>query len=268
MISRFVNPGDVVMVNSTAGGGHISHHKDGSVGKYTQNIVDFPLTADGYHLDVDKTRELIKAVRPALIILGKSLFLFPEPVDQLRDLCEKYNTVMLYDAAHVLGLIAGGQFQSPLDEGADIVTGSTHKTFFGSQRGLVLSNMKDSQWRKIDQGAFPGSSSNHHLDTLVPLAITTYEVLEFGQAYAKQVIANAKALAKALDDLGFDVQGRQFDFTESHQVAVDGPASRRRRRSRPHPARQRHHPEHEPAAVRAAPRTCSTRPASASAPRR
>lgn len=221
VISRFVDPGDVVMVNSTPGGGHISHHKDGSVGKYTKNIVDFPLTDDGYHTDVDKTRELIKALRPKLLIFGKSLFLFKEPVEELRDLCDKYDIITLYDAAHVLGLIAGKQFQDPLREGADMMTGSTHKTFFGSQRGLILSNTKDAYWRRIDQGAFPGSSSNHHLDTLVPLAITTYEILEFGEAYAAQVIANAKALAKALDDSGFAVEGREFDYTETHQVAVD-----------------------------------------------
>jgi len=221
VISRFVGSNDIVMVNSTAGGGHISHHKDGSVGKYTKNIVDLPLTEDGYHVDVEKTRALIKAIRPKFLIFGKSLFLFPEPIREMRDLCDKYGTIMLYDAAHVLGLIAGGQFQDPLGEGADVMTGSTHKTFFGSQRGLILSNMKESQWRKIDQGAFPGSSSNHHLDTLVPLAITTYEILEFGEAYALQVIANAKALARALDEFGFDVQGKQFDYTETHQVAVD-----------------------------------------------
>jgi glycine hydroxymethyltransferase len=207
--------------NSTPGGGHISHHKDGSVGKYTKNIVDFPLTEDGYHTDVDKTRELVRALRPKLLIFGKSLFLFPEPLEELRELCDKYGIVMLYDAAHVLGLVAGKRFQDPLREGADMMTGSTHKTFFGSQRGLILSNTKDAIWRKIDQGAFPGSSSNHHLDTLVPLAITTYEIIEFGEAYAAQVTANAKALAKALDECGFEVQGREFDYTETHQVAVD-----------------------------------------------
>ena len=221
VISRFVSPGDVVMVNSTAGGGHISHHKDGSVGKYTKNIVDFPLTEDGYHLDVKKTRDLIKSIRPKLLIFGKSLFLFPEPLEEIRDLCDKYGTVMLFDAAHVLGLIAGKCFQDPLREGADIMTGSTHKTYFGSQRGLILSNMKDSNWRKIDQGAFPGSSSNHHLDTLVPLAITTYEILEFGEEYANQVIRNAKALAAAMDSQGFNVQGKEFGYTETHQVVVD-----------------------------------------------
>ena len=221
VISRFVGPNDVVMVNSTPGGGHISHHRGGSVGKYTKNIVDFPLTSDGYHTDVDKTRELIKAIRPKLLIFGKSMFLFREPLEEVADLCKKYNITMLFDAAHVLGLIAGKQFQDPLNEGADMMTGSTHKTFFGSQRGLVVSNMSDKEWHKIDQGAFPGSSSNHHLDTLVPLAITTYEMMEFGEEYAVKVIKNAKALAEAMHSHGFDVQGQAFGYTETHQVVVD-----------------------------------------------
>jgi len=221
IFSRYIRHGDVVMVNSTQAGGHISHHKVGSVGKYTRNIINFPLTEDGYRTDVSKTRELIRALQPKVIIFGKSLFLFPEPVADLADLCEKYGIVSIYDAAHVLGLIAGGKFQNPLKEGAMLMTGSTHKTFPGSQRGIVLSDVGPTEWRKIDKGAFPGSSSNHHLDTLVPLAITTYEMLEFGADYAEQIVCNAKTLGAALAESGFDVQAKDLEFTESHQIAVD-----------------------------------------------
>ncbi len=221
VFSRYILPGDVVMVNSTPGGGHISHHRVGSVGKYTRNIVNFPLTADGYHTDVDRTAELIAALSPKVLILGKSLFLFPEPVKELAGICRERGIILLYDAAHVLGLIAGGCFQEPLKEGAQLVTGSVHKTFFGSQRGVILSNAGENEWRRIDKGAFPGSSSNHHLDTLVPLAISTYEMMEFGQEYARQTIANARFLGGKLHELGFKVQGEAFGFTESHQLAVN-----------------------------------------------
>lgn len=221
VFSRYIEPGDVVMVNSTAGGGHISHHKSGSVGKYTRNIVDFPLTPDGYHIDCEQTEALIKKLNPKVLILGKSLFLFPEPIEELVAVCNDNGTTIIYDAAHVLGLIAGKRFQNPLAEGAAIVTASTHKTFFGSQRGLIMSNMDRKDWWKIDKGAFPGSSSNHHLDTLVSLAITTCEMIAFAEAYSAQVIANAKTLARSLCDVGFNVQARAFDFTESHQIAVD-----------------------------------------------
>ena len=221
VFSRYIKPGDVVMVNSTAGGGHISHHKSGSVGKYTKNIVDFPLTSDGYHIDCEQTETLIRKLHPKVLIFGKSLFLFPEPIRELVKVCNDNGTTIIYDAAHVLGLIAGKRFQDPLREGADIVTASTHKTFFGSQRGVIMSNMDNREWWKIDKGAFPGSSSNHHLDTLVSLAITTCEMSFYAEAYAAQVIANAKALARSLYDLGFNVQAQEFDFTESHQIAVD-----------------------------------------------
>ncbi len=221
IFSRLINHNDVVIVNSTPGGGHISHHRAGSVGKFTKNIVDLPLTADGYHLDVGKSKELINRVRPRLIVLGKSLFLFPEPIEELVDVCEENGVIIIYDAAHVLGLIAGKQFQDPLKEGAHLLSASTHKTYFGSQRGLILSNMEDAFWRKIDRGAFPGSSSNHHLHTLAQLSICTYEMMEFGQQYAEAVVSNAKALAEALDALGFDVEAKAFGYTESHQVAVN-----------------------------------------------
>jgi glycine hydroxymethyltransferase len=101
------------------------------------------------------------------------------------------------------------------------MTASTHKTFFGSQRGLILSNMEEKYWRKIDRGAFPGSSSNHHLDTLTQMAVSTYEIMEFGDQYAKDTIKNAQALASELDRHGFDVQAKEFGFTQSHQVALN-----------------------------------------------
>jgi len=221
VFSSFLQPGDIVMVNSTPGGGHISHHLAGSVGKFTKNVIDFPLSKDGFHIDIEKTKELIHICRPKMLIFGRSLFLFPEPVGELRDICNEYKIKVIYDAAHVLGLIAAGKFQDPIGEGAFIVTGSTHKTFFGTQRGVILSNMGNNEWQKVDKGAFPGSSSNHHLDTLVGLAVATQEVISFGKAYAEQTIKNAKALAKALKHQGFNVLGEEFDYTESHQVAVD-----------------------------------------------
>ncbi len=221
VFSRCVSPGDVVMVNSTPGGGHISHHRMGSLGKFTRTIIDFPLSPDGYHIDVENAAYLIEKTRPKLIVLGKSLFLFPEPVRELCAVCRHTGTMIMYDAAHVLGLIAGKRFQQPLTEGAWLMTGSTHKTFFGSQRGVILSSMDEESWRKIDRGAFPGSSSNHHLHTLAQMAICTHEMMAFAESYAADVIANAKALAAALDRLGFDVQGKAHGFTESHQVAVN-----------------------------------------------
>jgi len=221
VFSSFIRNGDIVMVNSTPGGGHISHHLAGSVGKFTKNVIDFPLTLDGFHIDIAKTKDLIHICKPKMLIFGRSLFLFPEPLKELKDIAKEYRILIVYDAAHVLGLIAGGRFQDPIGDGAFIVTGSTHKTFFGTQRGVILSNMGNTEWQKVDKGAFPGSSSNHHLDTLVGLAVATQEMISFGKEYADKVIKNAKALGKAMKAKGFRVLGEEYDFTESHQIAVD-----------------------------------------------
>jgi len=221
VFSSFIEKGDIVMVNSTPGGGHISHHLAGSVGKFTKNVIDFPISKDGFHIDIERTKELIHMCRPRMLIFGKSLFLFPEPLRELRDICTEYRIRVIYDAAHVLGLIAGGKFQDPIGEGAFIVTGSTHKTYFGTQRGIILSNMGNTEWQKVDKGAFPGSSSNHHLDTLVGLAVATQEMISFGKEYSNQVVKNAKALGRAMKNRKFNVTAEDFGFTESHQIAAD-----------------------------------------------
>jgi len=221
VFSAFVNHKDRVMAYPTNHGGHISHYKHGSLGKYSKKIIPIPLTEDGYHLDSSKTIKLVREYKPSIIVLGKSLFLFPEPISGIKEACNKTGTKIVYDASHVLGLIAGKRFQNPLAEGADIVTGSTHKTFFGTQRGIIFSNMEDDEWIKIEKATFPGALRNHHLNTLTGLLKATYEMLEFGREYAKQTIINAKTLASKLYESGFDVQAKKFGFTESHHVAVD-----------------------------------------------
>jgi len=221
VFSRFIKPGDIVMVNSTSGGGHISHHRFGSVGKYTSNIINFPLSEDGYHVDVKETLKILERVPVKVMVMGKSLYLFPDPVKELAPVCREKKIALIYDAAHVLGLIAGKQFHNPLKEGAQVITGSTHKTFFGTQRGLVYSDLVEQEWSTVEKGVFPGSTSNHHLDTLAGLAIAVYEFMEYGEAYAAQVVKNAKAFGKALDQRGFKVDAQKFGYTESHQIAVN-----------------------------------------------
>ena len=221
VFSTYLKSDDLVMVNSTSAGGHISHYHWGSIGKFTRNLVDIPLTDDGYHMDVDKTKDMIKDKEPRLIVLGKSLFLFPEPVNDLRNVCNETGTILVYDAAHVLGLIAGGVFQDPLREGAHVLTGSTHKTFPGPQRGVILSNLCEAEWEKIEKKTFPGSVSNHHLGTVPYLGIVAFEMLDFGRFYARQTLRNAKTLAEELDNHGFEVQAKEFGYTASHQIAVN-----------------------------------------------
>jgi glycine/serine hydroxymethyltransferase len=154
------------------------------------------------------------------------MFLYPEPVAFVADLVKAWpeRPVIMYDMAHVLGLY--GAFQHPFQEGADIVTGSTHKTFFGPQRGLIAGSFaKDSPlrnlWIDIKGRAFPGSTSNHHLGTLLALLMASYEMNAFKQEYQAKVRANAKAFARALKAVGIAVEGDERDgFTETHQVLI------------------------------------------------
>jgi glycine hydroxymethyltransferase len=222
VFSRLVPQGAPVVAHPVATGGHISHARMGSLGKRTNRILPWPSTPDGFGIDVPAARDLIAKERPAVVVLGRSLFLFPEPVREIREVCDEVGTLVVYDGAHVLGLIAGGTFQDPLREGAHVLNGSTHKTFFGPQRGVVLALGGDEALTKtLDKGVFPGSSSNHHLFTLPALYVSTLEMAEFGRAYARAILANAQALARALFLRGFAVAAADQGFTKSHQVAVD-----------------------------------------------
>ena len=238
--------GDTVIANSIDAGGHISHNPIGIFGRRIQvrgQVLDpgkgksislhfWPTTRDGYHLHVPKSLDLIEKTSPQLVILGKSLFLFPEPVEEIASACRKKHIPVLYDAAHVLGLIVGGKFQDPLKEGAHFVTASTHKTFPGPQRGVILGNLETEQelkwWENIDRGIMPGSSSNHHLHTIPGLLVALREMKAFGADYASQTVANAKALATSLSEIGVKVEAEAFGFTQSHQIALNvslyGPA--------------------------------------------
>jgi glycine hydroxymethyltransferase len=235
----YLRGGDTVIANSTDAGGHISHGAVGVIGRRIQtrgqslklggpnsvHLHYLPLTHDQYHIDAKKTIELIDQLSPQLVIMGKSLFLFPEPVSEVSAFCKTKDIPLLYDGAHVLGLIAGGQFQDPLHEGATWMTGSTHKTFPGPQRGVILGNMdtetEKKYWPAADRGVFPGSSSNHHLHTLPALIVATREMKQYGRKYAAQTVRNAQALGHSLDELGTPVEARDFGYTKSHMIAVN-----------------------------------------------
>ncbi|MFO0934375.1 MAG: serine hydroxymethyltransferase [Planctomycetota bacterium] len=222
VFARLVPRGATAIAHKVATGGHISHDRMGSLGKRTDKILPWPTQADGYRIDVDAAKDLIAREKPALVTFGRSLFLFPEPVAELADACKSVNARVLFDGAHVLGLIAGGCFQDPLREGADVMTGSTHKTFFGPQRGVVLTRGDDEELRTaVDRGVFPGATSNHHLFSLPAMLVATLEVETFGARYARDVVANAQAFARALAKRGLPPAFEASGFTQSHQVAVD-----------------------------------------------
>jgi glycine hydroxymethyltransferase len=210
-------------------GGHISSgRKDfsGTAGSVHGLDVDyFPFDRYEMNIDVDKAKQKIEKMAkeegkpPKLGMFGGSLFLFPHPVRELAEALHNVGATVAYDAAHVAGLIAGGLFQDPLREGADVVCLSTHKTLFGPQGGAVLSFEKYAE--QIKKATFPSNTSNHHLHHLAGKAVAFAEMLEFGKQYAKQVVANAKALGQGLHERGLSLLGEHKGFTETHQIAVD-----------------------------------------------
>jgi len=226
-----------VMKNDIIKGGHLSAQPMGALKDYiardarteTAAAVNFPVLRDNrYKIDTVATRELLAEHEPELIILGKSMVLHPEPVAELRSFIDELglDCFLMYDMAHVLGLL-GPHFQNPFKEGADIVTGSTHKTFYGTQRGIISSRFTEDDtrypfWEAVERRTFPGAVSNHHLGTLLGLLMATYEMNAFKDEYQKKVIDNAKAFARALNDCGLDVSGDSaVSFTETHQVLLE-----------------------------------------------
>ncbi len=217
-------------------GGHLSAQPMGALRDFVArnpqtdkpSVINFPVLEENpYQIDVAAACKMIADFHPELIIFGKSMILHREPIADIRSFVDSQNMdcVLLYDMAHVLGL-CGSFYQNPFREGADVVTGSTHKTFFGTQRGVIASDIgRDTVryplWEAVERRAFPGSVSNHHLGTLLGLLLAAYEMNAFKNSYQKQVIDNAKAFAAALKDCGLHVAGDPaISFTETHQVIL------------------------------------------------
>ena len=225
-----------VMNNHIIKGGHLSAQPMGALHDYIavdpvterSAVVNFPVCKDNvYKIDVEETKKLIDEYKPEFIVFGKSMVLHKEPVSEIRRFVDEQgiHTTIMYDMAHVMGLV-GKYFQKPFEEGAEIVTGSTHKTFFGPQRGVIGVNYKKEElkyglWETIESRVFPGSVSNHHLGTQLGLLMAAYEMNAFKDEYQKAVIENAKAFALALKAEGLNVMGdAAIDYTETHQVIV------------------------------------------------
>ncbi len=215
-------PGDTIITPDVSDGAHISSAKFGAVGFRGLKSVHYPFDTEIMNIDVDKADKVIRETKPKLALFGMSVFLFPSPIKELRDALEEAGSYVWYDGAHVLGLIAGGEFQDPLREGAEVLTGSTHKTLPGPQRGILLANPRNEKMQnKLNYAVFPGVLSNHHLHTMAALAVTLAEHIVFGKEYASQVVRNAQALGQALYERGFKVLCPDLGFTKSHTLAVD-----------------------------------------------
>lgn len=219
-----------VINNGLIEGGHLSAQSMGALfnaidrdAAGAERTCPIPVRADNPYLaDTEALLALVGERRPDLIVFGKSMFLHPEPVRAVADLTAGMDEppLLMFDMAHVLGLY--GAFQAPLAEGAAVVTGSTHKTFFGPQRGVVLgSPAARPLWQHVRHRACPGTTSNHHLGTLIGFLAALYEMNACKEDYQRQVIGNARAFAQALAAAGIAVEGGESEgYTHTHQVIV------------------------------------------------
>jgi len=226
--TTFTTPGDTMMALAIPAGGHISMGKKdfgGTAGSVRGlNVEYFPFDSDEMNIDVDATEKKVKKLaaegkKPTLAMFGGSVLPFPHPVKELAAVFHDHGAKVCFDAAHVAGLVAGGQFQDPMHEDADAMTASSHKTLPGPQGGLILSKAENSD--AIKKSTFPGNVSNHHLHHLAGKAVMFAEMMAFGREYAAQIVKNAKALAQALNERGFRVLGEKQGFTKSHLLVAD-----------------------------------------------
>lgn len=186
------------------------------------DVVFYPFDHNTLNIDAEGAQQLIREHRPSLVVVGASEFLFPHPLAALSQAAREVGASVYYDGSHVMGLILGGQFQDPFGEGADVVAGSTHKTIFGSQRGVIATNNEELYNRIANVfDSPPFLVSCYHLNTLVALGVALAEMLEFGSAYATQIVRNAQTLAQVLAGRGLKLYGVGHGFTQSHQVILD-----------------------------------------------
>lgn len=213
-------PGDTVIVPPPTIGGHVTHHGDGAAGLAGLEVHHAPVDAERWTVDVGGLARLAREVRPRLITIGGSLNLLPHPVAAIREVCDEVGADLLFDAAHVCGLLAGGVWPSPLVDGADIVTMSTYKSLGGPPSGLVLTD-RDDLAERIDAIAYPGLTANADPANAAALGLTLLDWLDCGAPYAEQMVATAQRLAEELDRAGLPVVQTVEGPTTSHQLAVD-----------------------------------------------
>lgn len=228
-------PGDTIIAPPADIGGHITHHEPGAAGRYGLTTLAAPVRPDGYTVDVAAVRDLAREARPRLITVGGSLNLTPHPVAALREIADEVGAWLLFDAAHLCGMVAGGTWPDPLAQGAHLMTMSTYKSLGGPAGGLVVTDDPELAQR-LEAIAYPGLTANADAGRIAALAVTLADWTVAGRAYAGAMVATATRLAEELSSRGVPVHvpgglgtdpaaalagGNPSPFTCSHQFAVE-----------------------------------------------
>ena len=212
-------PHDTIIAPPASIGGHVTHHKGGSAGLYRLNTISAPVDQTGYTIDIDALRKLAHEVKPKLITVGGSLNLFHHPIAQVRAIADEVGAKVLFDAAHLCGMIAGKVWPQPLVEGAHLMTFSTYKSLGGPAGGLIVTN-DDEIAQKLDAIAYPGLTANFDAAKTAALGITLQDWKSVGRDYAQMMVKTSQALAQKLQSLGVNIFAADKGFTTSHQFAI------------------------------------------------
>jgi glycine hydroxymethyltransferase len=212
----FLQPGDTVMGMSLPMGGHLTHGWSVSVtGKWFRSV-QYTVGRETGRMDLDEVRDLALTERPKVIFCGGTAI--PRIIDfaAFADIAREIGAVLVADIAHIAGLIAGGAHPSPVGY-ADVITTTTHKTLRGPRGAMIMSTAEKAS--AIDKAVFPGLQGGPHNHTTAGIAVALHEAAQPAfRDYAHQVVANAKALASALTDRGFDLIS---GGTDNHLLLVD-----------------------------------------------
>lgn len=215
----YCKPGDTIFCSNTEFGGYPGLAVD-KLPKYLGLKIEYiPQLEVGGVVNLELLKSLIHKTPPKIIIISSSITLFPFPVSEVSSLCRENGIILVYDASHPLGLIAGKQFQDPFKEGADLIIGSTHKTFPGPQGGIILGKGNCSDIIKATDFV---TVDNIHINRIAALGVALIEMKEYGKDYAIQTIKNARKLASELEKTGINVKYRDYGYTQSHQFVLEG----------------------------------------------
>lgn len=222
VIIGLVNPGDTIIETGDGFGGQRVGTK-----LLTANMLNglikveyIPYDPETHDIDVGKLIDLMRRVKPKLVIFGRSHILFPDTIQPIRQVADEIGAYLAYDFSHISGLVTGKTFPNPLDHGVDVVMGGHTKSLPGPQGGIYFTRSEDI-YHKVRRGLYPPLVCNHHLERAPALAATYLEMREFGHAYATQIGKNSATLGAALADSGLGSQYPERGYSQSHQVLVD-----------------------------------------------
>ena len=219
-IAALVPKGGLVMSLRPDDGGYDGYHSPHLPDLMGFTATDLPWDADRFQVDTNAAVDGIRGSRPDAVVLNQSFVLFPPDLPPIDEACREVGAHLLYDGSHTLGLVAGGHFQPDAVEHSDILFGSTHKTFFGPQGGLMVSRSSETLER-VRASFTLTTQDNAHWNRIAALGVALEEMRVHGSRYAYQVIRNAKTLARALDEGGLPVRFADREYTESHQMMLD-----------------------------------------------